>query len=88
MDEITLKQLKEFNYYHPEVTEVIYDNKVMFRFASDAILLSQIDFDAVWDRHLCQRASKYFIQGINLVKNRIKEKDIKVRQNCRSHQRK
>lgn len=80
MDEITLKQLKEFNYYHPEVTEVIYDNKVMFRFASDAILLSQIDFDAVWDRHLCQRASKYFIQGINLVKNRIKEKDIKVRQ--------
>ena len=80
MDEITLKQLKESNYYHPEVTKVIYDNEVMFRIASDAILLSQIGFDAVWDRHLCQWASKYFLQGINLVKNRIKENDIKVRQ--------
>lgn len=80
MDEITLKRLKEFNHYHPEVTEVIYNNEVMFRFASDAILLSQIGFDNVRDQDLCQWASKHFILGINLVNKIIKEKDIRVRQ--------
>jgi hypothetical protein len=80
MDDLTFKRLKESNYYHPEITEVIYDNEIMFRFASDAILTSQIGFAAVWDRHLCNWASKYFSQGIELVKNRVKEKDIKVRQ--------
>ena len=71
MDDMTFKKLKESNYYHPEITEVIYDNEIMFRFASDAILTSQIGFAAVWDRHLCNWASKYFSQGIELVKSSI-----------------
>lgn len=80
MDDLTFRQLKESNYYHPEITEVIYDNEIMFRIAGDAIDSSQIGFAAVWDRDLCHWASKYFLHGIDSVKKRIKENSIKVRQ--------
>ena len=51
MDRLTFQRLKGSNYYHPEITEVIYDNETMFRFVSDVILTRQIGFAAVWDRH-------------------------------------
>jgi hypothetical protein len=79
LDDITFQQLKESNYYHPEVTEVIYDNNIMLDMAVGAMQISEIGFDAVWDSHLCNWASKYFLDGIRLVEKQVRERGIKVK---------
>ena len=49
MDEITFKQLKESNYYHPEVTEVIFEANQMFEISLHAVIISEKGYDIVWD---------------------------------------
>ncbi len=49
MDEITLKQLKESNYYHPEVTEVNIRCNQMFEMSLHAVIISEKGYDIVWD---------------------------------------
>lgn len=49
MNEITLKQLKESNYYHPEVTEVIFEANQMFEMSLHSVSISEKGYDIVWD---------------------------------------
>lgn len=49
MDEITFKQLKESNYYHPEVTEVIFEANQMFEMSLHSVRISEKGYDIVWD---------------------------------------
>ncbi len=49
MDEITLKQLKESNYYHPEVTEAIFEANQMFEMSLHSVSISEKGYDIVWD---------------------------------------
>lgn len=49
MNEITLKQLKESNYYHPEVTEVIFEANQMFEMSLHSVRISEKGYDIVWD---------------------------------------
>lgn len=79
MDEVTLKQLKESNYYHPVITDVINDYKIMLEITIDGINTCEIGFNTVWDTEICKWASKYFVEGLSLVKQRVKEKGIKCR---------
>lgn len=79
MDEITLKQLKESNYYHPEITDVINDYKIVVEISMDGINRCEIGFDTVWDAEMCKWASKHFIEGLGLVKRRVEEKGIRCR---------
>ncbi len=79
MDEITLKQLKESNYYHPVITDVINDYKIMLEITVDGINSCEIGFSTVWDTEICKWASKYFVEGLNLVKQKVQEKGIRCR---------
>jgi hypothetical protein len=79
VDEITLKQLKESNYYHPVITDVINDYKIMLEITVDGINSCEIGFSTLWDTEICKRASKYFVEGLNLVKQKVQEKGIRCR---------
>lgn len=79
MDEITLKQLKESNYHHPVITDVINDYKIMLEITMDGLNKCEIGYNTVWDAEMCKWASKYFVEGLGLVKQRVKEKGIKCR---------
>jgi hypothetical protein len=79
VDEITLKQLKESNYHHPVITDVINDYKIMLEITMDGLNKCEIGYNTVWDTEMCKWASKYFVEGLGLVKQRVKEKGIKCR---------
>jgi hypothetical protein len=79
VDEITLKQLKESNYYHPVITDVINDYKIVLEIAIDEINQCEIGYNTVWDAEMCKWASKYFVEGLGLVKQKVQEKGIRCR---------
>ena len=79
MDEITLKQLKESNYYHPVITDVIHDYKIVLEMVADGLNSTELGYNTVWDAEMCKWASKYFVEGLELVKQRVEEKGIKCR---------
>lgn len=79
MDEITLKQLKESNYYQPVITDVIHDYKIMLEMTNDGLHSTEIGYNTVWDAEMCKWASKYFVDGLESVRQRVKEKGIKCR---------
>ncbi|WP_148687081.1 hypothetical protein [Candidatus Nitrosocosmicus hydrocola] len=79
MDEKTLKQLKESNYHHPVITDVINDYKIMLEITMDGLNKCEIGYNTVWDAEMCKWASKYFVEGLELVRQRVREKGIKCR---------
>jgi hypothetical protein len=79
LDEKTLKQLKESNYRHPVITDVINDYKIVLEIVVDGINQCEIGYNTVWDAEMCKWASKYFVEGLDLVKQKVKEKGIKCR---------
>ena len=79
MDDSTLGQLRESNYYHPEVTEVIFDSNIMLTIASDSAKLVQIGYDMLWDTIMSEFISNYYIEGTKFVEQQSKEKGIKLR---------
>jgi hypothetical protein len=79
VDEITLKQLKESNYNHPVITDVIHDYKIMLELVINGLKSTELGYNTVWDAEICKWASKYFVDGLELVRQRVKEKGIKCR---------
>ena len=79
VDEITLKQLKESNYYYPVITDVIQDYKIMLEITIDGLNSTELGYNTVWDADMCKWASKYIVEGLELVGQRVKEKGIKCR---------
>ena len=49
MDDSTFKQLRESKYYHPELTDVIFDSNKMLEMALDSMNIAEKGFDSVWD---------------------------------------
>lgn len=79
VDEETIKQLKESKYYHPVITDVIHDYKIVLEMVADGLNSTELGYNTVWDAEMCKWASKYFVQGLELVRQRVKEKGIKCR---------
>jgi hypothetical protein len=79
VDDIMLKQLKESNYYYPVITDVIQDYKIMLEITIDGLNSTELGYNTVWDAEMCKWASKYFVEGLELVGQRVKEKGIKCR---------
>jgi hypothetical protein len=79
VDKITLKQLKESNYYYPVITDVIQDYKIMLEITIDGLNSTELGYNTVWDAEMCKWASKYFVEGLELVRQRVKDKSIKCR---------
>ena len=79
MDDSTFKQLKESKYYHPEITEVIFDSNVMLTIASDSAKLVQVGYDMLWDTIMLEFIRNYYAEGTKFVEQQSKEKGIKLR---------
>ena len=79
MDEITLKQLKESNYHYPVITDVINDYKIVLEIVTDGINQCELGYNTVWDAEMCRWASKYFVEGLGLVKQKVEERGIRCR---------
>ena len=79
MDDLTFRQLKESNYYHPEVTEVIFDSNIMLTIASDSAKLVQVGYDMLWDTIMTEFISNYYVDGTRFVEQQVHEKEIKLR---------
>ncbi len=79
MDEITFRQLKETNYYHPELTDVIFDSNMMLEMALDSMNIANKGFDSVWDAKMFSFIWKYVQDAISLVEYKTQEKGIKLR---------
>jgi len=79
IDEITFRQLKESNYIHPEITDVIVDHNRMFEMVLDSVDLTEKGYDTVIDSVMYNFLLKYFKHGIDLIDKRIKETGVKKR---------
>lgn len=78
MDDLTFRQLKESEYYHPEVTEVIFDSDLMLAIATDSTSHVQHGYDMLWDTVMCRFIYNHHIAGIEIVEQQAKEKGIKL----------
>ncbi|MBA3750793.1 MAG: hypothetical protein H0X03_07905 [Nitrosopumilus sp.] len=79
MDEHTFRQLKESSYYHPEITEVIFDSNKMLEMALNSMNIAEKGFDTVWDTIMFSFVCNLFKDRIQRIEKQIKEKDIKLR---------
>ena len=79
MDELTFRQLKDSKYYHPEITDVILDHKMMLELVVDAVGITEKGYDTVIDSVMFKFLLKYFKHGIDLIDKRIEETGVKMR---------
>jgi hypothetical protein len=79
MDEITFRQLKDSKYYHPILTEVMFDHNMMLNMIYDLISISDNGYDAVIDSSMFIFTMSIFNQGIDLISKRVQDKGIRVR---------
>ena len=79
MDELTFRQLKDSKYYHPEITDVILDHKMMLELVMDAVGITEKGYDTVIDSVMFNFLLKYFKHGIDLIDKRIEETGVRMR---------
>jgi len=79
VDDSTFRQLRESKYYHPELTEVMFDSEMMLAMSLDSINLANNGFDIVWDKIMFRFMWKEFKDGIFFAEKQSKEKGIKLR---------
>ena len=79
MDESTFKQLKQSNGRHPEVTEVIFEPKMMSELGLVALNNIEKAFDIVWDKTMLDFIWNFFRVGLDLAEKMAREKKVKFR---------
>ncbi len=66
---------------HPEITEVMFDSKMMFEITLDSINISEKGYDTVWDTIMFDCMWKYFQDGSSNRKA-LKSKWRYIKANC------
>jgi hypothetical protein len=79
VDDLTFRQLKESKYYHPEITEVMFDSDMVLKMIRDSMNIAEIGYDSVWDSIFFTFLWKYFRDGIYFIEKQIEDKGIKSR---------
>jgi hypothetical protein len=80
MDESTFRQLKESNYYHPEITDIIYDYNQMSYFGVNSMYIAEKGFDSVLDSKMFALAWKMALKdGMHITEKLVKEKSLNLR---------
>jgi len=51
----------------------------MLEITIDGLNSPEIGYRTIWVAEMCKWASKYFVEGLELVRQRVKEKGIKCR---------
>jgi hypothetical protein len=71
VNDLTFRQLKESNYYHPEITEVIFDaNQMLKCHCTQLALVKKVMIDIL---------RKYFKEGLQLLEDMANERGLKRR---------
>jgi hypothetical protein len=79
MDELTFRQLKDSKYYHPILTEVMFDYNMMLDMIHDSISITEKGYDAVIDSSMLNFTISNFKEGMDLIAKRAQDKGIRVR---------
>ncbi|TVP41390.1 hypothetical protein [Candidatus Nitrosocosmicus arcticus] len=79
MDDSAFRQLKESQYYHPILTEVMFDHDMMLEMVVHSMTIVKKGYDTVWDSNMINFNSRYFTDGIAFVEKLVREKGIKLR---------
>jgi hypothetical protein len=79
VDDKLLKQLKQSNFYFPEITDIVYDSNKTLEIINDWINITEKGFDTLWDSMMFNFLMKYCKEGIFKAKEQIKDKGIKIR---------
>lgn len=76
MDDLTYQESK---FYHPEVTEVIYDINQLERMIAGAINVVEKGFDMIWDKMMFDFHFNHLHEGYEAMERLIDEKNLKIR---------
>lgn len=79
VDETTFRQLKESKYYHPVLTEVMFDYNMMLEMVYHSMTIIEKGYDTVWDSAMLYFLRTYFGEGMKFIEKLILEKGIKIR---------
>lgn len=78
MDDSTFRKLKESNYYHPEITDMLDVNQ-MSLMTWHSVNIGEKGYDILWDKSMAFFIQKYFTDGLKILENQTKEKGLKLR---------
>jgi hypothetical protein len=73
LDDFTFRQLKESQYLHPEVTEIIYYSDKILEMCLIAIIVAILGFGIAWDKAWFNFIWKYCKEGTDLDEKQAKE---------------
>jgi hypothetical protein len=79
LDDSTYQQLRNSKFYHPEVTEVIYDINQLEGMIAGAINVVEKGFDMVWDKMMFNFHFNHLHEGYEAMERLIDEKNLKIR---------
>lgn len=79
MDELTFRQLKESKYYHPVLTDVMFDYSMMLEMVYHSMTIIEKGYDTVWDSAMLCFLRNYFGEGMKFIEKLIVEKGIRIR---------
>jgi len=79
VDDKLLKQLKQSNFYSPEITDIVYDSNKTLEIINDWINIAEKGFDTLWDSMMFNFLMKYCKEGVFKAKKQIEQKGIKIR---------
>lgn len=80
LDDYTFQQLNESKYYHPEITDVIYDYDQITYFGINSMYIAKKRFDSVLDSKMFALAWNLALKdGMKVIEKQVKEKDLKLR---------
>lgn len=79
LDDSTYQQLRKSKFYHPEVTEVIYDVDQLEGMIAGAINVVEKGFDMVWDKMMFNFHFNLLHEGYEAMERLIDEKNLKIR---------
>ena len=72
-------RLKESKYFHPILTEVMFDYEMMLEMVYHSMTIIERGFDTVWDSNMLYFTMKYFKEGVDFAEKLVKERGIKMR---------
>ncbi len=79
VDDIIFRQLKESRYYHPEITEVMFDSNMLQEMIFDSMSIVEKGYDTVWDSGMLNFALKYFRDVFDFIESQIKDMGLQIR---------
>ena len=77
MDRLLFNQLRESGFRSPEISDIVYDQDQFLELMHIGITKWERTACAYWDAEICKWASKYYVETLELIKQRmVKEKEL------------